>query len=174
MIIMYSARDIASWFIYKTNAEIKEHVADNDEYDVYEGITHLKLQKLLFYAQGVTLSMLDGQKLFNEKIIAWEHGPVVKEVYDIYKTNGRNNLEINANDESNAIITAIENNAEISKILNLVYENFAIYTAWQLRDMTHEIGSPWDLTIKSSGLNTEITTDLIKKYFDENIVEQNG
>ena len=142
MIVMFNARDIASWFIYKTNAEIKEHVADNDEYEVYEGITHLKLQKLLYFAQGVALSMLDGQKLFNEKIMAWEHGPVVKEVYDIYKANGRNYLEINTTDESDAVIASIENNAFASKILNLVYDNFAIYTAWQLRDMTHEIGTP--------------------------------
>ena len=60
---MFNASDIALWFIYKTNAEIKENVAENDEEEVYEGITHLKLQKLLYYAQGVTLSMMNGKKL---------------------------------------------------------------------------------------------------------------
>ena len=171
---MFKARDIALWFIYKTNAEIKEHVAVNDDYEVYEGITHLKLQKLLYFAQGVTLSMLDGKKIFDEKIIAWEHGPVIKEVYDIYRNNGRNYLEIDLSEENNKIISDIESNIEISKILNLVYDNFAIYTAWQLRDMTHEKGAPWDITVKSSGPNTEIKTEIIKKYFDENVVEQNG
>lgn len=171
---MYSACDIASWFIYKTNAEIKENVADNDDFEVYEGITHLKLQKLLYYAQGVSLSMRNGQKLFDEKILAWEHGPVVKEVYDVYKNNGRNNLDIDFTDANNAIIASIENDAEVSNILNLVYDNFAIYTAWQLRDMTHEVGSPWDITVKTTGINSEILSNIIQKYFDDNIVDQNG
>lgn len=43
----------------KNNAEIREHEADNDDYEVYEGITHLKLQKLLYYAQGISLAMYE-------------------------------------------------------------------------------------------------------------------
>ncbi len=168
---MFNASDIALWFIYKTKAEIKDNVAENDEYEVYEGITHLKLQKLLYYAQGVTLSMLNGKKLFNEKIIAWEHGPVVSEVYTIYKDYGRNFLDALSTEINDSIIENIESNSEISKILNLVYDNFAIYTAWQLRDMTHKIGTPWDITVREKGLNSEIPVSLIKKYFDEYVVE---
>lgn len=169
---MYSAKDIAIWFIYKTNAEIKEHVAENDDYEVYEGITHLKLQKLLYFAQGVTLSVLDGKKLFDEKILAWEHGPVISEIYEIYKINGRNSLSIEINYFNNQTISKIEADDKISEILNLVYDNFAIYTAWQLRELTHKIGSPWDETVKKDGLNSEIPISLIKKYFDEYVVEK--
>ncbi len=168
---MFNASDIALWFIYKTNAEIKENVAENDEEEVYEGITHLKLQKLLYYAQGVTLSMMDGKKLFNEKILAWEHGPVVQEVYNIYKDYGRKNLEVESNENNDKIINNIESNSRISKILNLVYDNFAIYTAWQLREMTHKVNSPWYITVQKEGLNKEIQVDLIKDYFDKYVVE---
>ena len=73
---MFSAIDIAIWFILKNNAEVLEHEATNDDYEVYEGITHLKLQKLLYYAQGVCLA-ITGNTLFNEEIQAWQHGPVV-------------------------------------------------------------------------------------------------
>ena len=47
---MFKASDIALWFIYKTNAEDKENIAENDEDEVYEGLTHLKLQRLLSYS----------------------------------------------------------------------------------------------------------------------------
>ena len=54
--------------------------------DPLEGdlISHLKLQKLLYYSQGVSLA-LRNQPLFNNKILAWAHGPVVREVWEYYK-----------------------------------------------------------------------------------------
>lgn len=168
---MYSAKEIALWFLYKTNAEIKEHITETEDYEVYEGITHLKLQKLLYYAQGVFLSMNDGKKLFFEKIIAWEHGPVVEEVYHEYSSNGRNPLSLQTNDDNDKIIKKIEEDSKTSEILNVVYDNFAIYTAWQLREMTHEVGAPWDITKKSKGLNAEITSNIIKNYFDKIVTE---
>lgn len=54
---MFSAIEIATWFLLKNNAEIREHEATNDDYEVYERITHLKLQKLLYYAQEINLAM---------------------------------------------------------------------------------------------------------------------
>ena len=58
---MYDAKEIALWFIYKSNSEKKEYC--NTE-EVFEGISHLKLQKLLYYAQGVHLSITNN-KLFS-------------------------------------------------------------------------------------------------------------
>lgn len=167
---MFSANDIALWFLLKNNAEVKEHEAVNDEYEVYEGITHLKLQKLIYYAQGISLAMYN-KPLFNEKILAWPHGPVVREVYDRYCYCGRNIINISLDEEKTEIINEIENNREISEVLNLTYDNFAIYTAWQLRQMTHYDNSPWDVTEKTKGLDAEINQDLIKEYFKREIVE---
>ena len=160
---MFDAKDIALWFIYKSNAEEKINSISDEE---YEGISDLKLQKLLYYAQGICLSMT-GKILFPNKIYAWEHGPVIKEVYEIYKNFGSNYIKGINNEENDKIVSKIESNKEVSKILNIVYDNFAIYTAWQLRNMTHEEGSPWSMTKN----NEEITIDLIKKYFDEVVME---
>lgn len=48
-----------------------------------DGITHLKLQKILYYAQAVFL-IKKGEGAFQEKILARKYGPVVQEVYDKY------------------------------------------------------------------------------------------
>ena len=48
------------------------------------GFTHMKLQKLLYYMQGYHVAAL-GQPLFSEAIEAWEHGPVVREVWYEFK-----------------------------------------------------------------------------------------
>lgn len=52
-----------------------------------DAISNLKLQKLLYYAQGCYLG-LEGHPLFDENIIDWTHGPVAEEVYYRYRNNG--------------------------------------------------------------------------------------
>jgi uncharacterized phage-associated protein len=39
-------------------------------------LSHMQLQKILYYAQGYLLGM-NGQKLFEDIIEAWKHGPVI-------------------------------------------------------------------------------------------------
>lgn len=165
----YSALDIATWFIYKTNAEKKENQAINDTYEVYEGLTHLKLQKLLYYAQGISLS-LNNNVLFNDQIEAWNHGPVIKSVFEKFCKKGRNEITIEDSPSSVDVIRKIEADTPVREALNMTYDNFAIYTAWQLRNMTHEKGTPWYQTYKP-GKNKKISVDLIKKYFDTYVME---
>lgn len=166
---MFSAKDIAIWFLIKNNAEVREHEATNDDYEVYEGITHLKLQKLLYYAQGISLGMFD-KPIFYENIEAWQHGPVVREVYSIYSIFGRKNIDIYMDKKKEEIIKKIEDDKEVSEALNLAYDNFAIYTAWQLRQMTHEDNTPWDITQKNKGLGSVIDNSLIEQYFKEEVI----
>ncbi|MCI8513016.1 MAG: DUF4065 domain-containing protein [Lachnospiraceae bacterium] len=53
----------------------------------WQDIANLKLQKLLYYAQGCFLAVA-GAPLFLEDILAWQHGPVVEPVYYQYKGYG--------------------------------------------------------------------------------------
>ena len=162
----YTAQEIAKWFLYKNYAEQKKKVAANDDYEVYEGITHLKLQKLLYNAQGVCLA-ITGNKLFDDDLEAWDHGPVIRNVYDTYCVFGRNPIIIPDTPENNEIVSKIENDVEIRDILEMVYDSFSIYTAWQLREMSHKKNSPWDKTEK----NQIIDVNVIKEYFEKEVVE---
>lgn len=47
-------------------------------------ITAWKLQKLVYYCQAWAV-VWDEKPLFNEKILAWANGPVVKKLYDQHK-----------------------------------------------------------------------------------------
>ena len=166
---IYCALDIATWFIYQTNAEKKTSQAVNDNYEVYEDLTHLKLQKLLYYAQGISLAK-NNRVLFGDKIEAWEHGPVVKKVFNYFSNKGREALTILDAPKSVEVIRKIEMDKDAREILNMTYDNFAIYTAWQLRNMTHKVGTPWYKTYEPSK-NKEISTHLIKEYFLKEIME---
>ena len=149
---MYTAETIANWFLSRAKYDYDMGYSD-------ELISNLKLQKLLYYAQGCTLA-LTGSVLFGEEIQAWEHGPVVPVIYHKYKEYGRNGIEP---DTTFNIMEIDENTTEI---LENVYETFGQFSAWKLRDMTHE-ETPWKETSK----NQVISTESIKKYFQENYVE---
>lgn len=144
---IYKASEVAEWFLARNNIDFLEGSADM--------ITNLKLQKLLYYAQGCTLA-LTNYPLFKEDILAWTHGPVVREVYDIYKRYGAEGITFygyykNVFDDDH------------EDILEQVYQTFGIYSAWGLRNMTHN-EAPW----KNTQINCVINKELIKSYFLEN------
>lgn len=161
----FTALDIANWFLWYNQVEQIEKTIDED--DLYEGLSHLKIQKLLYYADGICLA-INEDTLFDEKIYAWQHGPVVKEVYKELSINGREEIPFNVNCIN--IIEEINSYDDLKEILLTTYDNYAGYTAWQLREKTHVPGSPWQITVDSTGLQTEIDRNLIKQYFKDNIV----
>ena len=54
-------------------------------------LTNLKLNKLLYYAQGEYLART-GKPLFDDEIQAWDYGPVVPVIYYKYKRNNANEI----------------------------------------------------------------------------------
>lgn len=149
---MCKAVDVAKWFLARNKYDYDFGCTD-------ELISNLKLQKLLYYAQGCVLALTD-KPLFEEDIVAWEHGPVVPEIYHLYKSNGKDGIPFNEQFDESSI------DQETQNILESVYNEFAQYSAWKLRNMTHE-ETPWQETAK----NDVIPKGSIKKYFLEHYVE---
>lgn len=141
---------------------------------------HLKLQKMIYLAYADYLS-LTRKRLFEDEIIAFKYGPVVKEVYDYYKANGSQTIEEQIDDRKYIHLNDITIPMTLAKILqsddkkdilNSVKETFIRYgskTAYELVDITHREGSPWDRSEKL-GRNTRITDDLILKYHSVELV----
>lgn len=141
----HTASAVAKWFL------ARNRIAENE--DGAECISNLKLQKLLYYAQGCFLAVTD-LPLFNDDIVAWQHGPVVESVYQIYRHNGANGIEFKE-DFDFSFFSKEEND-----LLSEVYDVFGQYSAWKLRNMTHE-EDPW----KETPLNSIIPIEKIKTYF---------
>lgn len=118
-------------------------------------LSNLKLQKILWYCQGFYSALTD-KALFDDDIQAWEHGPVVASVYHEFKEYGRNSIEL-------AVDTSIEDkfSEEQLDIIAEVNEVFGKYSAWKLRNMTHE-EKPWIDNEAKSGV---IPFDEIRSYF---------
>lgn len=125
---------------------------DEDSGDV---ITNLKAQKLLYYTQGISMVKL-GRPMFDDDFVAWQHGPVIVSVYDKLKKFKSGQIELRdslniddfSEDELNVIVS--------------VYKTFGQFSAWKLRDMTHE-EAPW----KNVNIGEPITKESIQAFFSE-------
>ncbi|WP_343671532.1 type II toxin-antitoxin system antitoxin SocA domain-containing protein [Chitinophaga sp.] len=70
--MIYNVKVIANWFLTRMVT------------DAGDTMSHLKLQKLLYYAQAWHLAFYN-KPLFKEKIEPWSKGPVVPCIYDKFK-----------------------------------------------------------------------------------------
>ena len=125
---------------------------------VGDTISNLKLQKLLYYAQGFFLAIYD-RPLFKEDIVSWDHGPVVREVYDEYS--------IFVSD----VIPVPDGEVKLSKregeLIANVWKVYGQFSAWKLRDMTHK-EMPWLTT----GKNHVISHEKLSRFFKTLVVNE--
>lgn len=129
----------------------------DDRYEGSEGITPLKLQKLVYYCQGFHLAMF-GEQLFPEKIEAWLHGPVVPDLYHHFKQAGNNIVEAPKSIDDTYF------SEKQKDLLDEVLETYGQFSAWRLRNMTHE-EAPWK-NAYADGCSNKISESDMKAYFE--------
>ena len=137
--------DVAEYFL---------HLDDQSEGD---GISNLKLQKLCYYAQGFHLAIHDNP-LFTDPVMAWTHGPVVVDLYHLFKEYGKNNIPMPENLSGRLM-------DQEKELITEVFQVFGQFSAWKLRNMTHE--EP--LWINHENEADEIPVDEMKAYFKTRI-----
>jgi len=142
---------IAKWFINRADREAGD------------AITHLKLQKLIYYAQAWYLANYN-RPLFEEDMQAWTHGPVVPSVWREYRDMGWEGLppvnNFNMADK------------ELNEFLEMVYSEYGAYSAKKLEHLTHE-EEPWQKTRDGLPLEAKCTKPidkvLIRDYYASRI-----
>ena len=140
----YDAAAIANYFLSLAEQEGKT-------------LDPMKLQKLVYFAHGWHLA-LKQEPLIKERIEAWEYGPVIPTLYHQFKVFGNGPIS------SRAMVTrfdagrialktpSIEEHQDANttlyakSLLNRIWEVYGNLSAIQLSNMTHEPGSPWEIT----------------------------
>lgn len=106
------------------------------------GLDHMKVQKLVYYAQGYALAL--GFELTNEQPQVWKLGPVFKSLYFELKYHGEDPITSPEEDEILGKPLIIRrSDIEAHDIVDQVWRKFKRYTALQLSDLTHRKGTPW-------------------------------
>jgi uncharacterized phage-associated protein len=130
----YDARAVANFFL---------DLADRN----LVALTQMSLLKLIYFAHGWHLAKCDGP-LVRQHFEAWEYGPVIKIVRDEFLQFGDEAItgratRFNLLQGQRSLVyprLAEEDQAFVSTI----FAAYHGYSAWQLSDLTHEAGSPWD------------------------------
>jgi uncharacterized phage-associated protein len=144
-----SCFDVAKYFLTQVDEDAEDF------------ITNLKLQKLSYYAQGFYLAIND-EPLFPEVIEAWQHGPVVPDLYQEYKIYGANPIPIPGDIDFSLF------NTEIRELLDEVYCVYGQFSPWKLRDMTHS-EPPWIEAYQKG--NSVISLASMSKFFKNQLAD---
>lgn len=131
-------------------------------------ITPLKLQKILYYAQGYHLAMFDDE-LFPNEFQAWAHGPANVDIYNEYKSYG-----YSAIDKPKGGIPLLDDG--LVDFLYSIWETFGIFDGKYLEKLTHS-EDPW-IEARGDCKDGESCTNIISKetmklFFKKRIDETN-
>ena len=121
-------------------------------------IGNLKLQKLLYISYGI-FTKHTGYTLSYLNFEAWKYGPVIRRVYDEYKSY--NNISV--------LTQKMEHGGKYPRLIgddSMTYaiDNYANLSESMLIDITHKEGGAWYNAYKK-GVNTPLDHEEIKKDF---------
>ena len=132
-----------------------------------EVTTPMHVLKLVYISHGWMLGWF-GQPLVQERVAAWQYGPVIPELYYAYKVFGKQHIGFYADSKEASM------DSDQLKIIRAVESGYRTFSALELSAKTHETGSPWDTAVKKYGLNCWIPNGLIEKYYAAKVQDFSG
>lgn len=119
-----------------------------------EDVTHLALQKMLYYTQGFYYAF-SKQFMFDEDCEAWVHGPVYREIYNKYSDYKYGTID-EVLEIDNGYFSTLE-----KAVMDSVVDSFGRYSGKVLERLTHS-ESPW-LTTRAELQQNELSNRIIEK-----------
>ena len=118
---------------YKALAEYILQLADEQ---CIKDINQMKLQKLLYFIEGLHLGRC-GKPLLDSEFVAWKHGPVIESLYQDLKQYKAKTLKKGMLRENPTKI-----DPQDKENIRIYFDAFKDTTPWELRELSHRIG-PW-------------------------------
>lgn len=156
------ALDVADWFI------AQNYMQRNVDITV-SSLTQMKLQKLLYFAQGVFLKQYHSL-LYSEDTLAFAHGPVYDSVYQQF--HGQRELDVLQTIDQARLTQILTNQQSISEdievvgVLNYVWAHYGRFEAAALRMLTHADESAWTRTYQEGEYKLQIPNEEIVREFE--------
>ena len=116
------------------NSKIPYCASDVSSFFIRKGVSSLKLQKLLYYAQ-IWFFVIYKKHLFNDKIQGWIYGPAIYSVWNTFKYMKKNSTipKSRANDVDLK---------QVEDFLNELWQAYGHLSSAELVDLTHN-ELPW-------------------------------
>lgn len=131
-------------------------------------ITPMKLLKLVYIAHGWSCAF-HTIPLVKELPHAWKYGPVYPKVYNkLEKYIGEPIPNLLFDKKTGEIYTASLSEPQKS-LIACILKNYGKLYATELSNLTHQEGSPWDITVKTTGYYTPIPLEIIRMHYQQKI-----
>lgn len=128
-------------------------------------LTPMQINKLVYIAHGFYMGYT-GNPLIKEAIEAWQYGPVINSLYHRFKKYGGQIIY-----ELGATPARFPDAAK--QVVEQVYDTYGNLSGIDLSGITHQYGTPWELTYDGRR-DKAIGNDLIQSYYGKLLNEQQG
>ncbi|MDR2871561.1 MAG: DUF4065 domain-containing protein [Xanthomonadaceae bacterium] len=125
-----------------------------------KSLTPMQLVKLTYIAHGWSLANRK-TGLFNNRIEAWQYGPVIPDLYHATKKYGRSKIPQSIIGDPSDVFVSHDDHAFLTGIFNK-YKN---YDGISLSFITHKAGTPWTQVYQPDLFNIEIPDNLIRQHY---------
>lgn len=148
---MVTALDVANFFIDAAK-------------DSEDPMTNMRVNKYVYLAQGYALAKL-GRPLFNDEIQAWEHGPVVPALYQLFRTEikGEPIYKMKGTYRKNTF-----SDEEIQVMIDVLMD-YEEYSTAAISRITHGKDSPWSKAYAGPYTNNPISLEEMREYFSKKV-----
>jgi uncharacterized phage-associated protein len=134
-----------------------------------DSLTPMQLLKLVYIAHGWMLGLYS-KPLINERVEAWQYGPVIPALYG--------HLRQYRGAPVSKKIKTLFNNPELDDVENdvvkQVYDAYSKFSGVQLSRMTHADGTPWANTYERGSFGKVIPVDLIEDHYKQLAARSGG
>ena len=162
----YSPLDIARYFLAKSRKAPAK------------GLTPMQIIKLVYISHGWHWAFLNKPLIDNsdrtEAIQAWTHGPVVEMLYHVFKWHRASVVpwDYLTRTFTEAVPAPVPDKRVegVRVFLDAVWGAYGHYDGWQLSNLTHKDGSPWDRIMQAnkqegSWRSLHIPDNIIEEYY---------
>lgn len=114
-------------------------------------ISNLKLNKLVYYSQVESL-VETGMPLFDDRIEAWQYGPVEPAVYRAFSAHGRSTIV--------EPLGPVSLDSDQEALIDCAAKKYCPLSAFDLVSLSHRPGGAWAMVYRPD-VDAEITPDII-------------
>jgi uncharacterized phage-associated protein len=144
---------------------IANHILDKAPEFGINGLTLMQLLKLVYLAHGWSLAF-DNKPLVVQTPQAWQYGPVYPHIYKALNKYGGNAIGERITDKHTGAEFRPVGLTDIQeKVINAVLESYGAKHAFELSNITHQPGGPWDITFRTLGPYKDISLDLMREHY---------
>lgn len=158
----YTPLALANWFIERATPF---------------GVTHMKLQKLVYCAHGWWLAFND-TPIVSERPEVWRHGPVFPSLYNRLAGFGLAPITTKQTDVFTRPPPEVDDvDYEVLQLLDFIKGRYGAQSALRLSDLTHKKGTPWQIMAERYNYRVpphlDIPDELVRNEF-QRIAQSEG